>query len=345
VPLLGIAGPGRIEDDKDCFVVDRGPHEGAQSSVRVLVPRKRESSDALDLLPDYGGIKVVLVVEFVSNRVADVPGRHDQLPGHFRKRTASKRQFPRGATFRSVDSLALSTSSIPTAGVASPAMSETTPRLRITRRSGNVRVNAEPGAALVIEGGTGEMGEDGVLDIRPRGGGLLDVTCAAGSDLTISTISGNIDVRGDAGSVKVITKSGSVSIERATAVNARGASGRVEVGECEGECRVSFTSSNVSLGEVGRAVVATVSGNIDVDEADDAEVKTVSGNISLGARGGGTMAARSISGSVKVSVPDGSRPATRLRAVSGKVRCEPQPGEDGEVKIKSVSGSISVTCR
>jgi DUF4097 and DUF4098 domain-containing protein YvlB len=88
-----------------------------------------------------------------------------------------------------------------------------------------------------------------------------------------------------------------------------------------------------------------VSGNIEVDEADDAEVKTVSGNISIGARGGGTMAARSISGSVKVTVPDGSRPATRLRAVSGKVRCEPQPGEDGEVKIKSVSGSISVTCR
>jgi DUF4097 and DUF4098 domain-containing protein YvlB len=92
-------------------------------------------------------------------------------------------------------------------------------------------------------------------------------------------------------------------------------------------------------------VVATVSGNIDVDDANDAEVKTVSGNISLGARGGGTMAARSISGSVEVFVPDGSRPATRLRAVSGNIRCEPQPGDDGEVEIKSVSGSISVTCR
>jgi DUF4097 and DUF4098 domain-containing protein YvlB len=224
-------------------------------------------------------------------------------------------------------------------------MTDTSPRLRITRRSGNVRVKAEPGATLIVEGGTSKLGEDGVIDIRPRGGSSLEVTCATGTDLTISTASGNIDVRGDAGSVKVITKSGSVSIERATAVNARGASGRVEVGEVEGECRVAFTSSNVSLGEVGRAVVATVSGNIEVDEADDAEVKTVSGNISIGARGGGTMAARSISGSVEVTVPDGSRPATRLRAVSGHVRCEPQPGDDGEVKIKSVSGSISVTCR
>jgi DUF4097 and DUF4098 domain-containing protein YvlB len=101
----------------------------------------------------------------------------------------------------------------------------------------------------------------------------------------------------------------------------------------------------VKIGEAGRAVIATVSGNIDVAETDDAEVKSVSGNISLGARGGGTMAARSISGSVEVSVPDGSRPATRLKALSGSVHCEPPPGHDGEVKIKSVSGSISVTCR
>jgi DUF4097 and DUF4098 domain-containing protein YvlB len=199
-------------------------------------------------------------------------------------------------------------------------MIEKHPRLRITRRSGNVLVTAEPGARLVV-------------------------TCAAGTDLTISTGSGNIEVRGDAGSVKVTTTSGSVSIERATAVNARGASGRVSVGACAGECLVVFASSNVRVGEAGRAVIATVSGNIDVDETDDAEVKSVSGNISLGARGGGTMAARSISGSVEVSVPDGFRPATRLKAVSGSVHCEPPPGHDGEVKIKSVSGSISVTCR
>jgi DUF4097 and DUF4098 domain-containing protein YvlB len=224
-------------------------------------------------------------------------------------------------------------------------MSETSPRLRITRRSGSVVVNAEPGAELLVEGGTSRLDDEGVINIRPSGGSRLEITCAAGSDLTISTSSGNVDVRGDAGSVKVITTSGRISIERATAINARGASGKVVVGSCEGECRVSFTSSNVTIGEVGRAVVATVSGNIDVDAARDAEVKTVSGKISLGALGGGVMAARSISGSVNVSVPDGSRPATRLNAVSGKVRCEPPPGDDGEVEIKSVSGSISVTCR
>ena len=69
-----------------------------------------------------------------------------------------------------------------------------------------------------------------------------------------------------------------------------------------------IASSNVRVGEAGRALIATVSGVIDVDEVGDAEVKTVSGKVSLGARGGGKVAARSISGSVEVSVPDGSRP-------------------------------------
>ena len=144
--------------------------------------------------------------------------------------------------------------------------------------------------------------------------------------------------------MKVTTKSGALAIERATAVDAARASGRVEVGACAGECHVAFVSSNVHIGEAGRAVVATVSGNIDADAVDDAEVKTVSGNIALGARGGGRLAARSISGSVKISVPDGSRPETRLKAVSGS-RSDCEPGHDGEIRAKTISGGISVTCR
>lgn len=224
-------------------------------------------------------------------------------------------------------------------------MTDTLPRLRITRRSGKVRVVAESGAVFAVEGGSFVQGEDGVVDIRALGGSELEVRCPAGSDLTISTSSGAIEVLGDAGSVKVTTKRGSVAIERAAAVNARGASGRVNVGVCRGECHVVFVSSNVSIREAGRAVVATVSGNIEVDAVDDAEVKTVSGRISLGGRGGGRLAARSISGALDFSVPPNSRPATHLKVVSGRVRCECEPGHDGEIRAKSVSGSISVTCR
>jgi DUF4097 and DUF4098 domain-containing protein YvlB len=224
-------------------------------------------------------------------------------------------------------------------------MSETTARLRITRRSGKVRVVAAPGSALAVDGGTYVHNDDGTVDVRAKGGSVLEVQCPTGSDLTISTASGAVDVQGDAGSVKVTTKSGNLSIERATAVDARGASGKVEVGVCTGDCHVVFVSSNVHIGEATKATVATVSGNIDVGAADVAEVKTVSGNISVAGNAGGRVAARSISGSVKISVPDGARPATRLKAVSGHVRCECEQGHDGEVRAATVSGAISVTCR
>jgi DUF4097 and DUF4098 domain-containing protein YvlB len=224
-------------------------------------------------------------------------------------------------------------------------MNDSMPRLRISRRSGKVRVVADPGAPVSVEGGTLESKDDGTLEIHALGSSTLLVTCPAGSDLTISTASGAIEVTGDAGSVKVTTKSGNLEIERAAAIDARGASGRVDVGVCTGECHVVFVSSKVHVDSAGRAVIATVSGNIEVDEVGDAEVKSVSGNIELGARGGGRLSARSISGSVRISVPDGDHPATRLKSVSGRVSCECSPGEDGEITAKTVSGRIKVTCR
>jgi DUF4097 and DUF4098 domain-containing protein YvlB len=224
-------------------------------------------------------------------------------------------------------------------------MSETTARLRITRRSGRVHVVAERGSPVAVDGGRLVQNDDGTVDVHAASSGVLEVRCPTGTDLTISTASGAIDVDGDAGSVKVTTKSGKLSIERATAVDARGASGRVEVGVCTGDCHVVFVSGNVHIGAAAKATVATVSGNIELGAADEVEVKTVSGKITVGGNAGGKIAARSISGSVKISVPLGSRPATRLKAVSGHVRCECEPGHDGEVRAATVSGAISVTCR
>jgi len=224
-------------------------------------------------------------------------------------------------------------------------MNDPAPRLRISRRSGKVRVIADAGTPVSVDGGSLESDADGWLEIHSTGSSTLEVKCPTGSDLTISTSSGAIEVRGEVGSVKVTTKSGNLAIERASEIDARGASGKVELGECSGECHVVFVSSKIHVDAAGRAVIATVSGNIEVDEVGDAEVKTVSGDIELGARGGGRLTARSISGSVKISVPDGDRPATRLRSVSGRVSCECDDGNDGEITAKTVSGRIKVTCR
>jgi Toastrack DUF4097 len=230
------------------------------------------------------------------------------------------------------------------AGVGSAVMDDAT-RLRISRRSGKVRVVADAGSPVAVDGGSVAPAADGSFEIRANGDSVLEVRCPTGSDLTISTSSGSIEVCGEVGSVRVTTKSGNLAIEHATEIDARGASGRVDVGSCAGECHVVFASSNVHIGDAGRAVIATVSGNIDAEAVGDAEVKSVSGNIALGARGGGRLAARSISGSVEISVPPGDRPATRLKSVSGRIRCECGQGDHGEILAKTISGAISVTCR
>src|SRR4029078_13635660 len=137
-------------------------------------------------------------------------------------------------------------------------MNDSLPRLLIPRRSGRVRVVADPGAQVSVEGGTLQTRDDGSLEIPALGSSTLLVTCPTGSDLTISTASGAIEVTGEAGSVKVTTKSGNLEIERASAIDARGVSGRVEVGTCTGECHVVFVSSKVHVDAARRAVIATV---------------------------------------------------------------------------------------
>ena len=224
-------------------------------------------------------------------------------------------------------------------------MNDSTPRLRISRRSGKVLVVADAGSPVSVEGGSVETRDDGTLEIHSRGSSTLVVKCPTGSDLTISTSSGAIEVTGEVGSVRVTTKSGKLEIEHASAIEARGASGRVTVGVCTGECHVVFATSSVRIGEAGSAVIATVSGDIEAGDVNDAEVKTVSGNIDIGARGGGRLSARSISGSVRITVPDGDRPSTRLKSVTGRISCECGQGENGEITAKTVSGRIAVTCR
>jgi hypothetical protein len=49
-----------------------------------------------------------------------------------------------------------------------------------------------------------------------------------------------------------------------------------------------------------------------------------------------------MSGSVRVAVPQGIRPSTRLRSLAGRPRCDCPEGEDCRITVKSLSGKIEV---
>ena len=217
-------------------------------------------------------------------------------------------------------------------------------KLRVESKSGSINVVAQEGATLAVSGADIEMQDDGSAVAR-SGSHSIDVRCAPGTHIVVGTLSGSVRTTGQLGKTYVASKSGSIEVENAAAVDARTHSGSVRVGECAGECRVVVTSGKIRLGRVGSAALNNVSGSITVDVAHVGEVKTVSGTVRVGTSATGVLKIRSISGTVEVAVPVGRMPATRLKSISGRIHNECDQGADGEIDVKTVSGTINIECR
>jgi DUF4097 and DUF4098 domain-containing protein YvlB len=219
-------------------------------------------------------------------------------------------------------------------------------RLNVSTRSGNVRIEAEHGIELSVEGGEVVREHEGAREIRRSGGAsTIVVHCPTGSDVTIGTVSGSIDTEGLLGGVRIATVSGKVHVAEADHVDVRAKSGVVDIGTCAHDCRVVVTSSKVHIGTAQRVSIAGVSGVILADGVEGAEVKTVSGKVLVGTTGGANVSVHTVSGKVEVLVPRDVHPATRLRSISGRVQCECPTGRDGEIAVKSVSGAIRISCQ
>src|SRR5262249_51212568 len=129
-------------------------------------------------------------------------------------------------------------------------------RVRISNRSGAVRVTTEPDAALMVNGAPVTRDEDGTWCVQSSSGSAIEVTCADGTDLVIGTNSGHVQVKGSPGAVRVATVSGKIDVEQAARLDVRTKSGHVEVGRCTGDCHVVVKSSTVEIGAAGKAVLS-----------------------------------------------------------------------------------------
>jgi DUF4097 and DUF4098 domain-containing protein YvlB len=220
-------------------------------------------------------------------------------------------------------------------------------RLNIATRSGRVRVEGREGAGLHVRGANVDHDDDGTVRIGGGTGGsnAVEVVCPAGSDVIVGTASGNVELVGSLGDVRVTTASGRISIDDAQRVDVRTASGTIEIGSCHGECRVVTKSSRVRVGNAGSLDCSAVSGRVEVGGVEDASVRTVSGRVALGTANTGRVDVRSVSGKVELEVPRARRPATRLSSISGRVRCDCETGDDGEITVATTSGTINVTCK
>ena len=223
--------------------------------------------------------------------------------------------------------------------------------LHLTARSGRVTVIAEERANVFAEEGAASRGAEtdatGRISIGAAKGGSANllVRCPAGTDLAVGTMSGNVELRGPLGQVRITTVSGSATVERAEELDVRTISGSIEVDRCTGRCLLRTKSGHALCGSARDARVSTISGQIRLGETSGSvRAQTVSGTVEVGTQRDGDVAVQTVSGSVKIEVPDGVRPDARLRSLTGQPRCDCPEGSDCRVAVQSMSGKIEVVC-
>jgi DUF4097 and DUF4098 domain-containing protein YvlB len=213
--------------------------------------------------------------------------------------------------------------------------------LTVTTASGGVVITGEDRSDIVVDGkATVEQAPNEVVVHATSSN--LDIRCPTGTHVRVGSASGRVELRGRLGDARVTTKSSSIKVEDVEALELRSASGSIDVGSCIGYCRLQTASGSVKVEEAGDLDISAKSGSIRVERAAGGRVHGVSGSIDLGATGEDDLEVRLISGSVKVSLPSGTRPKVRLRSVSGSTRCDCDEGDDCCIDASSVSGSIQI---
>ena len=219
--------------------------------------------------------------------------------------------------------------------------------LRLQSRSGRVHVIAEPRDDVEAETDdlNSFMEDDGkTLVIRSGRGGSkpLTVRCPVDTDVAIGTHSGPVRLEGRLGIVRVTTMSGTVELQDAEEADVRTMSGNIDVGMCRGRCRLNAISGKVSVAEADIATANTVSGSINLGHVlGDVRARSVSGSIDMSASGDSAIAVKTVSGKVRIALPQGTEPQTFFRT-RGHVTCDFPRGGDCRIDCASLSGSIEV---
>jgi hypothetical protein len=172
-----------------------------------------------------------------------------------------------------------------------------------------------------------------------------------GTDVELSSTSGEMRLSGSLGVVRVQTTSGDIEVGDAARLDISTTSGDLACGDVSGEAHVSSVSGGCTLRRVGGRLNATLtSGDLRVDLCDgDVTVVSTSGDVRIGRCGGSDIAIRSISGDVRLGLPGGIRVDAEISTLSGRATLpDPQtsssPADRRHVRLqlKTVSGDIRV---
>lgn len=231
------------------------------------------------------------------------------------------------------------------------------------------------------------VGDAGSLKVRikyPEGGGwfggwagnssedsVLRVSLPVGASLTVDAVSASVRVRGAAGKeLNIDNVSGEVEVDTAAT--------EVEINTVSGDQRVTARSAEVTLETVsgdirlegepsGRVTLEAVSGALELDTPAalrHLEAGVVSGDITLQAalQPGGRIQAESLSGDLEVVVPAGTSARLQASSFTGRIRSdqgeveteEHGPGSslsatmgsgEGRIELETFSGDLTIRSR
>lgn len=222
-------------------------------------------------------------------------------------------------------------------------------RVRITVGSGRVEVFAEPRDTIISTApttrGPAHTGSGSQEVVVHGDSDAFTVRVPTGTDVVIGSDSGDVELVGSFGAVSITTSSADVRVEEVASVDARSHSGRIGITRSHGAVRAGSQSATISIGRTdGDVRASSNSGRIQLDDArGTVAAKTVSGPIDITVTGAGPLRLETVSGSIAVAVPSGTKPRVQHRSVSGKLRVDAETGEDVDIAARSVSGDVKVT--
>lgn len=220
--------------------------------------------------------------------------------------------------------------------------------LRLHARSGKIDVVAEPREDVLVEGERfdSESTDGGAsLEVRSGHGGSksLSVRCPVGTDIVVGTQGGSVRMSGDFGSVSVTTMSGDIELDTSDEADLRTGSGTITLRGCRERCRLNSMSGGINAGEVAAVAAGTMSGSITIDHASGKlKARSVSGSITARLDGDDKITVKTVSGKVRLSLPEGTALATRFKTISGKVRNPFPAGTDCYLEAMTISGTIEL---
>ncbi len=174
------------------------------------------------------------------------------------------------------------------------------------------------------------------------GGRLGETRVRAGSgDVRLDQVDGEAQIETGSGGIEIAAVHGELRL--------KSGSGDIEIDHLGDAAEISTGSGDVEIGRSSRPVqVKSGSGDLRVREAgEDVALSTASGDLVVDTMRRGQLAAKNVSGDIRVGIPAGIPVWTDISTVTGSVRSnlqgagQPAEGQDYvELRAKTVSGDV-----